>query len=147
MNSLPVLSWLSVCPAMANRAYPKLSDYRVMSKVAVSELLVCPVMAAEAAMVVFSSTLVVVCSTVGIFGSSAQPWLPAMSAPPWLSASPWHPAQPALPQSPFLPLPNRPGPPSLPLYCLRSNYLLDFSLVCLDRLEATSWWGGGGHDL
>ncbi len=71
----------------------------------------------------------------------APPWLSALPAPPWLSASPWHPAQPALPQSPVPPLPYRPGPPSLPLYGLRSTYLLDFSLFCLERLEATPWWG------
>ncbi len=99
------------------------------------ELSACPVMAAEAIVnlralcssstwstlvsCAISSTLVVVCSTVGIFGpsvklwwSSAPPW--CSSAPPWrtssLLAPPW---PPVLPQSSVLP--HGPGTPSLPV--------------------------------
>ncbi len=59
--------------------------------------------------------------------SSAPPWwAPVSSAPPWWapvsSAPPW---LPALRRSPATPLPRGPGPPSLPLFCLRSTALLD----------------------
>ncbi len=56
-------------------------------------------------------------------------WAPVPSAPPWWapvpSAPPWCSGLPALPQPPVSPLPHGPGPPSLPLFCLRSTAILD----------------------
>ncbi len=62
---------------------------------------------------------------------SAPPWRSAVSlwwssAPPWWSSAPvwWSSVPPALPQSPIPPLAHGPGPPSLPLFRLRSTTLL-----------------------
>ncbi|XP_058626170.1 mucin-7-like [Onychostoma macrolepis] len=64
--------------------------------------------------------------------SSLPWWAPVPSAPPWwapgLSAPPRFPAVPALPRSQTIPLPHGPGPPSLPLFRLRSTSLLDYRL-------------------
>ncbi len=84
-------------------------------------------------------------------------WFPA---PPWFSALPWLPASPVLPgcparlaqpQSPVFPLPRGPGPPSLPLFRLRSTSHLDFIKVGVSG--SRSLGGGGcyvtnpGHEL
>ncbi len=109
-----------------------------------------------------------------LWWSSAPPWLPAPSAPPWLTTPPWHSAlpallwlsarlvppllsaplappwlsaPPALPQSPVASLPHGPGPLSLPLFCLCSTSLLDFSLFCLEHLEVAPWWGALSRSL
>ncbi len=71
---------------------------------------------------------------------SAPPWwVPVLSAPPWWapvpSSLPW---LPALPQSPVSPFPHGPGPPSLPLFRLRSTALLD----CIGASGSRSLWGG-----
>ncbi len=77
-------------------------------------------------------------------------WVPALSAlhcwtpaPPWWapvpSAPPWLPALPALPLSAATPLPRGPGPPSLPLFRLRSTALLD----CIGASGSRSFGGGG----
>ncbi len=63
--------------------------------------------------------------------TSAPPWwAPGPSAPPWWapvpSSPPWLPALPTLPRSTATPLPRGPGPPSLPLFRLRSTALLDY---------------------
>ncbi len=66
-------------------------------------------------------------------------WAPALSAPPWrsavwlwwssappvLPAPSWSPVLPVLPQSQGLTPLHGPGPPSLPLFRLRSTALLD----------------------
>ncbi|XP_058626167.1 uncharacterized protein LOC131536961 [Onychostoma macrolepis] len=69
-------------------------------------------------------------SAVWLWWSSAPPWwAPVLSAPPWWapipSSLPW---LPALPWSPVTLLPQGPGPPSLPLFRLRSTSLLDYRL-------------------
>ncbi len=68
-------------------------------------------------------------------------WAPVPSAPPWWapvpSTPPW---LPALPQSTATPLPRGPGPPSLPLFRLRSTALLD----CIGASGSRSLGGGGG---
>ncbi len=66
-------------------------------------------------------------SSARVWWSSAPPWwAPVLSAPPrWApvpSSLPW---LPALPQSPVSPFAHGPGPPSLPLFHLRSTSLLD----------------------
>ncbi len=71
---------------------------------------------------------------------SAPPWwAPVPSAPPWWAPVPsslsW---LPALPQSPVSPFPHGPGPPSLPLFRLRSTTLLD----CIGASGSRSLWGG-----
>ncbi len=55
--------------------------------------------------------------------------LPWFLSPYMLPASPVLPGCPAQPQSPVFPLPRGPGPPSLPLFRLRSTSLLDFIKV------------------
>ncbi|KAI2653579.1 Dual function macrocyclase-peptidase POPB [Labeo rohita] len=74
------------------------------------------------------------------------------SVPPapawWLPAPPvslWFSAPPALPQF-FVP-PLGPGPPSLPLFRLHSTSLPEFSLFCLEHLEAAPWWGALSQSL
>ncbi len=57
----------------------------------------------------------------------------------WPLAPPWHPALPALSRSPATPLPRGPGPPSLPLFRLRSTALLD----CIGASGSRSLGGGG----
>ncbi len=62
---------------------------------------------------------------------SAPPWwAPGPSAPPWWAPVPstpsWLPALPTLPRSTVTTLPRGPGPPSLPLFRLRSTALLDY---------------------
>ncbi len=73
----------------------------------------------------------------------APPWgAPVPSAPPWWapvpSAPPWCSGLPALPQTPVSPLPHGPGPPSLPLFRLRSTAILD----CI-RASGSRSLGGG----
>ncbi len=76
-------------------------------------------------------------------------WAPVPSAPPWWAPVPsapswWAPVPsslpwlPALPQSPVSPFPHGPGPPSLPLFRLRSTALLD----CIGASGSRSLWGG-----
>ncbi len=74
---------------------------------------------------------------------SALPWwAPVPSAPPWWapvpSPPPWLPALPTLPRSTATPLPRGPGPPSLPLFRLRSTALLD----CIGASGIRSLGGG-----
>ncbi len=70
-------------------------------------------------------------------------WAPVPSAPPWWapvpSTPPW---LPALPQSTATPLPRGPGPPSLPLFRLRSTALLD----CIGASGSRSLGGGLCHE-
>ncbi len=70
--------------------------------------------------------------SVPLWQSSAPPWW--SSAPVWWSSAlSWRSSAPhwwalvpsALPQSPVSPFPHGPGPPSLPLFRLRSTALLD----------------------
>ncbi len=73
----------------------------------------------------------------------ALPWgAPVTPAPPWWapvpSAPPWCSGLPALPQPPVSPLPHGPGPPSLPLFRLRSTAILD----CI-RASGSRSLGGG----
>ncbi len=84
-------------------------------------------------------------SSAPVWWSSAPPWWSSAqvwwsSAPPWWapvpSSLPW---LPALPQSPVSPFPHGPGPPSLPLFRLRSTALLD----CIGASGSRSLWGGG----
>ncbi len=74
---------------------------------------------------------------------STPPWWASVpSAPPWWapvpSPPPWHPALPTLPRSTTTPLPHGPGPPSLPLFRLRSTTLLD----CIGASGSRSLGGG-----
>ncbi len=86
-------------------------------------------------------------SSVWLWWSSAPPWwAPVPPAPPWWapfpprsSAPPWCSTLPALPQSPASPFPHGPGPPSLPLFHLRSTTLLD----CIVRNVWKPLLGGG----
>ncbi len=74
---------------------------------------------------------------------SAPPWwAPVPSALPWWapvpSTPPWLPTLPTLPRSTATPLPRGPGPPSLPLFRLRSTALLD----CIGASGSRSLGGG-----
>ncbi len=80
-------------------------------------------------------------------GPSAPPWwAPVPSAPPWWapvpSSPPWLPALPTLPRSTATPLPRGPGPPSLPLFRLRSTALLDY----IGASGSRSLGGGACHE-
>ncbi len=76
-------------------------------------------------------------SSVLFWWSSAPPWWSSASSAQvwWSSAPPWW---SALLQCPVSPFPHGPGPPSLPLFRLRSTALLD----CIGASGSRSLWGG-----
>ncbi len=90
----------------------------------------CPICSAVVisclALVVFYSAVVVCCSVCSVVVvlistyTAGSVLVPALPATPWLSV-PWY---PTLTQSPASPLTHGPGPPSLPLFHLRSTTLL-----------------------
>ncbi len=121
MNALPVLS-VSALPALSVSVPPR------------SQTL--PWFPAWSASLRWSSASVWWSSAPPWWSSTPVWWFPAPPAPPWWapapSAPPWWapvpsslPWLPALPQSPVSPFAHGPGPPSLPLFHLRSTSLLD----------------------
>ncbi len=144
---------LSPCPVTAMKAVCELSSCLVTATEAGYEPLNPPIMSPEFIddFLVFSAMDALSVSCVSVFprsqsllwapvpsappwwapGPSAPPWwAPGLSAPPWWapgpSSPPWLPALPTLPRSTATPLPRGPGPPSLPLFRLRSTALLNY---------------------
>ncbi len=158
---------LSPCPVTAKEAVCELSPCLVTATETGFEPLNPPIMSPEfiGDFLVFSAMDALSVSCVSMFprsqslpwssGPSVPPWrssalspppwwAPVPSAPPWWapvpSAPPWCSGLPALPQPPVSPLPHGPGPPSLPLFRLRSTAILD----CI-RASGSRSLGGGGY--
>ncbi len=130
----------------ADRAVPELSSCLVTATEAGYEPLNPPIMSPEFIddFLVFSAMDALSVSCVSVFPrSQSLLWAPVPSAPPWWapvpSSPPWLPALPTLPRSTATPLPRGPGPPSLPLFRLRSTALLDY----IGASGSRSLGGGG----